>query len=429
MIVELFAGPGGWCEGLKIIGRSDVIGVEWDKAACQTARAAGHRRIRADVATLDPATLARRAGTVEGLIASPPCQAWSMAGKRAGELDRANCHRLADRMAEGDDTTTWTRWEDHRSPLVCQPVRWARDLQPDWIALEEVPAVASLWNHFARILDLWGYHVWTGDLCAADYGVPQTRTRRILLAHRTRSVGPPPPTHARHAHGGDLFGGETLPWVSMADALGWGFDTEPSATVSGGGGGGGGAEPFANHAYRQRLADHVRTRGASESGGNEFPVDQPSWAVTSKARSWVVDRRTKTGGQWVVRPDETPPVYVNGNQPNAGRRSADEPAPTVLFGHRANDVRWVYERPATTVAGDPRVAPPGHRDRAGGERQHTESIRVTVRDAAILQSFRADFPWHGTRTKQFEQIGNAVPPRLAALGIGELPANLKEGNR
>lgn len=347
MILDLFAGPGlgGWDEGLRMIGRRDVIGVEWDKAACLTATAAGHHRIQADVATLDPAMFVG----VEGLIASPPCQAWSMAGNRKGELDRENCHRLADRMAEGDDSTDWTTWEDERSPLVCQPIRWVRELSPEWIALEEVPAVAGLWEHFGRIFRRWGYNVWTGDLLAADYGVPQTRLRRILMAHKTRTVHPPMPTHAEHAHGAGLFGPDVQPWVSMADALGWGFDNEPSCTVSSGGASTGGAEPFANAGYRARLAEYV---------------------------------------------------YVNGNQPNSARRPATQPAPTVMFGHRSNDVRWVSAKESRQDA-------PG-------------SVRVTVQEAGILQSFSADYPWQGSRTRQYEQVGNAVPPLLAARILAAL---------
>lgn len=371
MIVDLFAGPGGWDVGLDMLGRHDVIGIEWDTAACETARANGHHRIQADVATIDP----RRFARAEGLIASPPCQAWSMAGARKGELDRENCHRLADRMAAGDDSTDWTTWEDERSPLVCQPVRWVRDIRPEWVALEEVPAVAGLWEHFARILRGWGYNVWTGDLLAADYGVPQTRLRRILMAHKTRTVHPPMPTHSKDGHGAGLFGPDVLPWVSMADALGWGFDDEPSCTVSSGGAATGGAEPFANAGYRARLREYV---------------------------------------------------YVNGNQANSARRPADQPAPTVLFGHRANDVRWVHERPATTVVGTFRpdvIAAPGYRTKES--RQDAEgSVRVTVQEAGILQSFRADYEWKGSRTKQYEQVGNAVPPLLAAhilraLGVGD----------
>lgn len=45
MIVDLFAGPGGWDEGLRLLGVQDVVvGLELDSAACATAEAAGHLR-------------------------------------------------------------------------------------------------------------------------------------------------------------------------------------------------------------------------------------------------------------------------------------------------------------------------------------------------------------------------------------------------
>lgn len=429
MNLDLFAGPGGWDEGARQLGMV-TVGLETDHAACHTAVTAGYPRIRADVAAYPTEPFA---GKVAGLIASPPCQAWSMAGKRAGEADRAHCHQLADRMGRGDDSLDWTVWEDARSPLVCQPVRWVRELRPEWVALEEVPAVESLWRHFAVILSGWGYRTWVGILNAADYGVPQTRRRCILMASRVRPVAPPVPTHSPDGCDGDLFGDGRERWVSMAQALGW--DTG------------------------DRLR-HPRGEGLTERHGErrDFNGDEPAMTVTGKARSWehyVVDRRTnsraacgtsaptvpvpvtepaptftgKSGTRWVVRPDETPPVYGNGNQPNAGRRSADEPAPTVLFGNRSNDVRWVHERPATTVVGSYNpdvIAAPGYRTQVS--RQNAEgSVRVTVAEAGILQSFPPDYPWQGSRTKQFQQVGNAIPPRLAAhilavLTGAEVPA-------
>ena len=384
MIVDTFAGPGGWDEGLALLGRSDVVGLEWDAAACKTAKAAGHERIRCDVATY-PTEPFRG---IEGLIASPPCQAWSMAGKRKGEPDRANCHALADRMAAGDDSTDWTAWEDDKSPLVCQPVRWVRDLRPEWVALEEVPAVASLWEHFARIFRGWGYSVWTGDLCAADYGVPQTRTRRILMAHRTMTVQPPEPTHAEHPQAGaDLFGGQLKGWISFADALGWGFDDEPSATGAAGGGASGGVEVFANAGYRKRLGEYVVDRRTNSKAGNgtmaptvPVSVQRPSPTITGKSV-----------GQWVIKP------------------------------------AWVFERPATTVVGSfcpDVIAAPGYRTKVS--RQNAEgSVKITVDEAGVLQSFPADYPWQGSRSKRHEQVGNAIPPVLAmhvlaALGVGAI---------
>jgi DNA (cytosine-5)-methyltransferase 1 len=371
MIIDLFAGPGGADEGLRLIGRTDILGIEWDRSACDTALAAGHARLWADVAALDPAAVAEAYGHPEGLWASPPCQAWSMAGKRKGEDDRANCHALADRMAAGDDSTDWTTWEDERSPLVCQPVRWVRELRPEWIALEEVPAVASLWEHFARIFRSWGYSVWTGDLNAANYGIPQTRTRRILVASRVRDVHPPEPTHAQHPHGGDLFGGGgRLPWVSMAAALGWGLRSEPAPVV-------------------------MTARG--RQAGPEDVLRGSSWR-----------------SEWWQKATADPVRFVSAGVTDEGRPKdpATQPADTLTGKGTAY---WVHERPATTVQGDPRIGRPGHKDRDKGESQFDHgSVRVTVQEAGILQSFRPDYPWQGTRSKQFQQVGNAVPPLLAA---------------
>jgi DNA (cytosine-5)-methyltransferase 1 len=101
--VELFAGPGGWSTGLRMVGVTDAIGVEYNKDAVATARAAGHYRIdhdQADVAAVDIAAfvaehvdpqLRARGIDPDGLtiaekvlllIASPPCTLWSMAGRR-----------------------------------------------------------------------------------------------------------------------------------------------------------------------------------------------------------------------------------------------------------------------------------------------------------------------------------------------------------
>lgn len=388
-----FAGPGGWDEGARMVGLR-TVGIEWDAAACQTAVAAGHDRIRADVAAYPSEPFAG----IPGYIASPPCQAWSMAGKRGGELDRANCHVLADRMAQGDDSTDWTDWEDPRSPLVCQPVRRVRDLRPEWVALEEVPAVLGLWQHFGRIFRGWGYSVWVGVLNAADYGVPQTRQRVILMASRVKTVMPPEPTHSRDADEGDLFGASRTGWVSMARALGWGFP-EPSCTVSGGGGDTGGPEPFANAGYRRRLTAFV-SAGVTGEGRPKNPETQPADTLTGKGTAYWVLANRRDSPKWVAE---------NGERDN---RPVSEPAPT--FTGEAH--RWTWERPATTVVGSfcpDVISPPGYRTEVSC--QNAEGgVRVTVAEGGVLQSFPADYPWRGSRTKQYQQVGNAVPPLLAA---------------
>ncbi|MFE2324645.1 DNA cytosine methyltransferase [Streptomyces sp. NPDC059385] len=397
-VVDGFAGPGGWSEGLRLLGLRD-IGLEWDWHACKTRAAAGHLTIQCDIAKYPTAPFK---GRVRKQIWSPPCQAWSRAGKGLGLIDQPLVHQAVHDLAHGRDTRTklLTDCKDERSLLAAEPMRWLYDLRPEWVCMEEVPDVLPLWKQYAEYLRAWGYSAWAGILNAADYGVPQTRRRAILIASRERAVSAPEPTHAEQAEEATLFGAGRARWVSMAEALGW-------------------------------LAGQVvNTRGDRKTaGGNEFPADGPSWCLTEKARSWAL--RNGNQPRAAIRSSDEPAptmafgnnsarvewVLRNGTQTNAAVRSLDQPAGTLFFGARCNDVSWVRERPATTVCATDRIAPPGHRDRSpGGESQFAspDTVRISEAEAAVLQSFRADYPWQGSKTKRFQQIGNAVPPLLAA---------------
>jgi DNA (cytosine-5)-methyltransferase 1 len=338
--LDLFAGPGGWSEGLRTHHGIRDIGIEWDPSACTTRAAARHLTVRADVAQI--ATQPMR-GRIRRLIASPPCQAWSRAGKQLGLQDQPLVHQAVHDLAHGRDTRAelLTACKDPRSLLAAEPMRYLHDLRPEAVALEEVPDVLPLWRHYAEILRGWGYSVWCGILNAADYGVPQTRRRAILIASRVLAVSAPAPTHAQGGTEPDLFGEARAPWTTMAQALGWGATDRTAPTVTAGGGKTGGAEPFPSQA-----------RAALEL--------------------------SRDSGNWALR---------NGTQANAAVRAMDEPAGTLFFGARCNDVSWT---------------------------DGTDSVRITVQDAGLLQTFPADYPWQGTKTKQFEQVGNAVPPLLAA---------------
>ena len=111
-------------------------------------------------------------------------------------------------------------------------------------------------------------------------------------------------------------------------------------------------------------------------------------------------------------------LHTNRDQRADDSRQTTDPhnAPAPAFTSKAGG-QWVQQRPATTVCATDRISPPGHRNRdAGGESQFAspDTVRITVAEAAILQSFRPDYPFQGTKTKCFEQVGNAVPPLLAA---------------
>jgi len=274
--------------------------------------------------------------TWTGLIASPPCQTFSQAGSGSGRkalddvlraIKDARWLSLEDLKALGEEVG------DDRTALVLTPLYYAHILQPEWIALEQVKAVLPVWEAMAEVLRNMGYNVWTGLLHSEQYGVPQTRTRAILMASRTREVHKPVPTHSKyHPRSPERLDEGVLPWITMAEALGWGLGERPSPTITGGGTDTGGAEPIAK----------------------------------------IIER-------WTTRPD------------------------------------WTFRRPSTTIVGSFRpdvVAAPGYRTTVS--RQNApDSARVTAQEAGVLQSFPADYPWQGSKTKQYLQAGNAIPPKMA----------------
>nr|WP_239157982.1 DNA cytosine methyltransferase [Streptomyces sp. SID13726] len=402
IILDLFAGPGGWSHALTVLGTRDV-GLEWDEWACKTRAQAGQLTIRTDVATYPVWIFS---GRVLGLIASPPCQAWSMAGKRLGLVDQPLVHQAVADLAAGRDTREQLlgACADQRSLLAAEPMRYLHALhsvgEPEWVLMEEVPDVLPLWRQYAAILRAWGFSVWTGILNAADYGVPQTRRRAILLASRTRTAAPPPPTHAPVAEPESLFGPGRARWVSMAEALGWGATDRPVPTVCAGGGPGGGPEPFPSGS-RKTLSD-ARARGTWTPRSDTHPDEHLRRDSSGPATSHGTDKNRPTRD---TAPARTPDALHwawslrSNNQANATVRRSSEPAGTLFFGHRANECTWVADTTASSM---------------DGEQQVPDPIRITAREAGILQSFPANYPWQGNKGQQFSQIGNAVPPRLAA---------------
>lgn len=402
--VNLFGGgAGGWCLACRDL-KVESVGIEMDGPSCATRAAVGLTTIRADVTTLDPALF----DGWEGLTASPPCQSFSTAGKGAG-LD------------------------DPRGQLVHEPMRWVRAIRPRWVALEQVPEVLGYWRWIGRELVELGYSVWTGILNTADYGVPQIRRRAILLASLDRQVAPPEPTHSETGHA-ELFGAERKRWATMADALGWGIADRPAYTVCGPSDGG----HHDGGSGQRRLSRQAQDEGRwldrrQQTGGAPVrlvPVDEPAPTVTAAPGQWVLRTGTLTeggDGHRVYGRETTRPAPVvrsnsdrwrlvsPGRSYSSLKRTGDpltEPAPTVAMGH--NTAAWCWERPSTTVQGDPRIAAPGHHERTRDE----TSIRVEPWELGVLQGFPPDHPWQPPYVAR--QIGNAVPPVLARACLERL---------
>lgn len=233
--VDLFAGPGGWDVGATRLGLN-VVGIERDHAACETRRAAGLGTVEGDVRKFGPSDFP----DATDMIGSPPCQPFSVGGKGSGRAALDTVLTLAQMLASRQSIALALKdFTDERTGLVLEPLRWALEALDAGspyrtILLEQVPTVLPVWEAFAKILRPEGYSVVTTRLSAEEYDVPQTRTRAFLIATLDGEARAPEPTRERYRRGdaGTQFGFGLKPWISMAEAIGWGMTHRPALTIA-----------------------------------------------------------------------------------------------------------------------------------------------------------------------------------------------------
>lgn len=265
-LLDLYSGVGGWIEGLNRYRGGETHGIEIEPCAVQTSRTVGHMITAADVRTLDPRDFPTRR-----LVGGPPCQGFSISGAGAGRQDLERICHLIDVFATGAAPTA-AEWNDVRSELTAEPMRWIYALRPEMVALEQVPQVLPIWQHYAARLRDLGYSTWTGNLSAERFGVPQTRRRAVLIANRTRAVSAPRATHSRHGHDDGL----PAP-VSMADALGRGFRARSQRSGN-----------YANLTQRSNYAgSSANGTTAAERGRSLRRGTEPSVTITGRSPQWV----------------------------------------------------------------------------------------------------------------------------------------------
>lgn len=338
--IDLFCGCGGLSKGFLDAGYNVLVGVDNNQPALDTfsLNHNGGIALNADLSkqeTFDEIKELAGNNTIDVIIAGPPCQGFSLTGPR--------------------------NFDDPRNKLYLAVIEMVRQYQPKAFIIENVPGMATLYkgeikNEILRRFRLMNYNIDCKILCAADYGVPQTRKRLVFMGVRSDIGNPkfPKPilTPEHYITCKDAI--SDLP--SLVDDLG----AENSSYSS---------EPLTEYQKKMRgncniLHNHV--------GTNHTQLVKDTIALVPEGGNYK-DLPTGWGESRKFHEAWT-------------RYDGNKPSKTIDTGHR-NHFHYKWNRVPT------------------------------IREDARLQSFPDDFIFTGNKTQQNRQVGNAVPPLLGyALG-------------
>lgn len=325
--VDLFSGSGAVTAALRRSRFRVVAAVDNDPIACKTYRL-NHPDVKLfekDITKLDPVEIRRlrpAAFRPDVMVVCAPCQPFSSQNRKRGS--------------------------DPRSLLILQCVRFAKELWPRCIVIENVPGIASpshrrILDRLRRALSKIGYIL--GDprqVDAADLGVPQRRVRCVIVASRSESAL-------------KIFADANLKLkpTTVRETIGYlpRLESGQSSAVD-----------LLHCARLHRPIALSRLAAIPHDGGSRSSLPDD---LVLKCHQ---DKDTNA----------FPDVY--------GRMWWDKVAPTLTTG--CDDItRGRFAHP--------------DQDRA-----------ITLREAALLQTFPEQYHFFGNRRQIARQIGNAVPVRM-----------------
>ena len=329
-VLDLFCGCGGLSLGFEQAGFDVLAGIDVWKDALVTYQAnhTNSKAIQADLMTLRPEEVSKTIGasSVDVIIGGPPCQGFSIAGKRI--------------------------IDDERNKLYKSFVRMVEYFKPKAFVMENVPNILSMGDGIIRDsiindFEKLGCNVSTKVLLASNYGVPQNRRRAVFVGLRNGKEFIFP----------EVQEGRAL--VTASQAL---SDLPEGSIIDG-----------APYPITPQSAYQKEVRKGSDGVYNHQATEHSE--QTQRIIAMVPD-----GGNYKNLPEElqsTRKVHIAWTRLNSQR-----PSITIDTGHR-HHFHYKYNR------------------------------IPTVRESARIQSFPDDFIFLCSRTSQYKQVGNAVPPMMA----------------
>lgn len=404
--IDLFSGCGGFSLGLGNAGWQGIFAVEKDEMAFDTFK---HNLIDGDYKHFDwPEWLPQKATTIQTLLnkyedqltglsgkvdliaGGPPCQGFSLAGRRDPN--------------------------DLRNNLSNQYIKMVKLISPKYIVLENVKGFNSTFKDakgqkgkkpYSMIvkgkLEKLGYTIFTDYLNTQNFGVPQKRTRFIMIGIRN-----------------DVLQTEANPFDILEEL-------KPTFLKGKG--------------LPQKPISAKQAIGDLEIGTTKLVYHSGSEKSGFKKINYVPPKKLNAY-QKIMRKG------LNGSKPNGLRLARHKDTTIKKFKliqkicrpgiALNNDERAIIGtlKQAITVL-DPTMPSKTLTTLPDDLLHYSEPRILTVRESARIQSFPDDFVFRGKyttggerRTKEcprYTQVGNAVPPLLGEA-LGQLIFNIKKDN-
>ena len=338
--LSLYCGAGGIDEGLRLAGIKTTLAIDIWNDACETMKI---NHVYTEVICGKVSDIKSSLGNFDLVVGGPPCP----------EFSRAKTNRTFN----------------------------ACEVNNFWDIVEQVKAKYHIMENVQDVIKVIPNKKNYLVNCA-DYGVPQTRIRRIFT-----NLPLPKPTHSEFPCN-TLFEEPMKKWVSVKEALGLNTGILEDRTM-------------------KHKGDDFRTHS----------IDKPIHTLITDSRDFFI---SNSGHSTQNRESIT--------------RSVDQPADTIVCGSQM--IITDYEIKSIKKIRNRIILdkhPPSELDKTAvtittkDRGWNGDSIlsdgnyarKLTNEELAILQGFRKDFKFYGGKTSVRKQIGNAVPPPLI-LAFGKL---------
>ncbi len=362
--LEIFSGAGGLAKGLELSGIEHAAFVEFNKHACDSLSEnfSAERIFFGDIKDFDLDSLEQ----IDIVAGGPPCQPFSLGGKHRADQDSRDMFPYAIRAIErlspkafvfenvkGLLRQTFSEYFEYIILRLSYP-DFPSITSADWkVHLEELRSIEKFSYTGKK------YDVTFKLINAADYGVPQTRERVVIVGTRSdlsMSWSFPAATHSE----------DRLLWDMYVTREYWDRHKIAKASL-----------PISDISIKEKASQLTEKYGM-------FAPEQLPWKTVRDALFDVPDPTSNHG--------ITDHIFKDGAR--------------AYPGHTGSDFDW----PSKTIKAGGHGVP-------GGEnmiRFNDGSVRyLTTFEAKRLQTFPDKFVIKGAWGEAMRQIGNAVPVLLA----------------